>query len=116
MRPLRIAGPVLAVRGVPVRSGAREPRRIAPANRVDVDAMDAVRQAGCINAEGHSARGLPSTNGADRLAVGANERHRRAALRFGGGAGGGEERKEECDLTHILKTHQLSVGSTRTST
>ena len=58
------------VRRVPVRPSAGEVGRIAAADGVDVDAVDAVRQARCVDAEGHAAGGLPGADAADRLAGG----------------------------------------------
>ena len=64
-----IVEPVLFRGWVPVRPGAREIRRVAAADGVDVDAVEAVRQAGCIDPKAHAARGLPGAHAADRLAA-----------------------------------------------
>ena len=51
MGPFGIVQPVLAVRRVPVRPGGGEVGRRAAADGVDVEPVDAVRQAGGVDAE-----------------------------------------------------------------
>ncbi|GAA4715486.1 hypothetical protein GCM10023325_09630 [Sphingomonas lutea] len=60
--------------------------------------MNAMRQAGGVNPEADPARSLPGTNGANGLAGGVDQRHRRAPGRFvdrasgeGGDGSGGEK-------------------------
>ena len=90
--PAGLFDAVLACRRVPVRPGAGEIGRVAAADGVDVDAVDAVRQARGGDAEGHAARRLPHPHAAD-----ASGRPRRPARigaparRLAGDAGGQRE-------------------------
>src|SRR6476469_91539 len=62
MRPSRVVEPMLLAGGVPMGACARKVRRVAAADRVDVDAMDAVRQAVCLDMEADAAAGLPGAD------------------------------------------------------
>jgi hypothetical protein len=49
---------------------------------MNVYAVDAMRETGCVDAERDSARRLPCSDTADRLTVRIDERNRRAAQRL----------------------------------
>src|SRR5690349_3247745 len=98
-----IVEPVLAAEGVPVRAGTREIWRVAAADAVHVDSVEAMRKAGRVDLERDSAARLPSAYGADALGRGADQRDRCPAFGLAirnarGECNGGDQKYK---LTHL---------------
>src|SRR6476620_9347923 len=106
MWPVRVVEPMLLAGRVPMGACARKVRRVAAADRVDVDAMDAVRQAVCLDMEADAAAGLPGADGADLLAALVDQRRRRAALWLSSGLTCGEHCCCEQHRKKKLVTHR----------
>src|SRR5205814_1092343 len=73
VRAVGVVQPVLPAGRVPVCTGACEAGRIAAADRVDVDAVEAVRKPRSGDPEADSARGLPGADAADGLPGGVDQ-------------------------------------------